>query len=257
MSGLTRREALAGAAASGAAFVLSGGTASAAASTRVDFSIEPAGEGWGPGWTCVGVADLRRVAGEGLLVAGSDVFPNDPRPVAFAVDRRFRDGTIRATIARTGDGPGVVLRRVGPRSYYAAIYDRERSALSLIRRQGTQVHELASAPAPLAATPLTLSLQATGRFPTLLEATLRSGGGQVRVTASDSVAALQRAGDPGVLATSRTLLPSGSAVFPPSAISTCSRTRCRRGRRSSRPRGARPSSIRSESAPRSRSRRSS
>lgn len=214
MSGLTRREALVATAASGAAYVLSRGTASAKTSTGLDFSIEPAGEGWGPGWACVGVANLRRVAGEGLLVAGSDVFPNDPRPVAFAVDQRFRDGAIRATIARTGDGPGVVLRRVGPRAYYAAIYDRERSALILIRREGTDLHELASAPAPLAATPLMLSLRAVSRFPTLLEATLRSSGGLVRATASDSAAKLQRAGDPGVFATSRTLLPSGSAVLP-------------------------------------------
>ena len=214
MSGLTRREVLAATAASGAAYVLSRGTASAETSTGLDFSIEPAGEGWGPGWACVGVANLRRVAGEGLLVAGSDVFPNDPRPVAFAVDRRFRDGVIRATIARTGDGPGVVLRRVGARAYYAAIYDRERSALILIRREGTDLHELASTPAPLAATPLTLSLRAVGRFPTLLEATLRSSSGLVQVTASDGAAKLQRSGDPGVLATSRTLLPSGSAVLP-------------------------------------------
>ena len=132
----------------GTAYLLSRGTASAAVSTRLDFSTLPPGEGWGRGWASPGVANFRRAAGEGLLEAGSDVFPNDPRPVAFAVDRRFRDGTVRATITRTGDGPGVVLRRVGPQAYYAAIYDRERSALILVRREGTDLHELASAPAP-------------------------------------------------------------------------------------------------------------
>ena len=170
MSGLTRREALAAAAASGAAYLLSRGTASAAVSTRPRLLDLAARRGLGTAaGPASGVANFRRVAGEGLLEAGSDVFPNDPRPVAFAVDRRFRDGTIRATITRTGDGPGVVLRRVGPRAYYAAIYDRERSALILVRREGTDLHELASAPAPLVATPLTLSLRAVGRSPTLLE----------------------------------------------------------------------------------------
>ena len=215
-NGLTRREAVAAAAAaSAAAYALHTRGASARVASTLNFALEPAGDGWGPGWVCPGVANLRRAGGEGLLEAGSDVFPNDPRPVAFAVDRRFRDGAVSAAVARTGDGPGVVLRRVGPRAYYAAIYDRERSALMLVRRAGAELHELARAPTPAIATPAQLSLEAIGSSPTLLEAVLQPAGGQpVRLTASDSAAALQRAGDPGVLATARTLLPSGSPVYP-------------------------------------------
>jgi phosphodiesterase/alkaline phosphatase D-like protein len=63
---------------------------------------------------------------------------------------------------------------------------------------------------------LTLSFTATGRAPTALSATLtRAGTGPVTVTARDGAAELQRPGDPGVLATARTLFPSeGPPVLP-------------------------------------------
>ena len=201
--------------ASGVAYAFARSGARAQVPDRLDFAGLPEGDGWGPGWATVGVANLRRAGGEGLLEAGSDVFPNDPRPVAFAVDRRFRDGAIRALVTRSGDGTGVVLRRTGPRAYYAAIYDREQAALVLIRRTGADLHELARAPVAAAGSPLTLSLRAKGASPTFLEAELRPAGGQaIRTSASDRTPELQRAGDPGVLATSRTLLPSGSPVLP-------------------------------------------
>src|SRR3954452_3719062 len=148
--GLSRRELLGAGAAAGAALVLPGAASASAAtawSLTLDFAALGAGGGW-PGWTCAGVANLRRADGRGLLEAGSDVFPNDPRPVAFAVDRRFRDGEITASIAAGGAGTGVVVRRVGPREYYAAVLDDEQSALILIRRSPDGVSELARLPAP-------------------------------------------------------------------------------------------------------------
>ena len=127
---LRRRECLAGAAA-GALLGLSGpGTRPARDWERtLDFRSLAEGQGW-PGWTCAGVANLRRDGGHGLLEAGSDVFPCDPRPVAFAVDQRFADGEITAELDAGGAGAGVVVRRVGPRDYYAAVYDAEQARWS-------------------------------------------------------------------------------------------------------------------------------
>jgi hypothetical protein len=153
------------------------------------------------------VANLRRANGRGVLEAGSDVFPYDPRPVAFALDRRFRDGEIAALIDAAGAGAGVVLRRVGPRDYYAAIYDDEQAALVLVRRGGDTVHELARIPIARAGAPMHLTLSAKGAGPTLLTATLDQGV-PLTVTAQDATPVLQRPGDPGVLATARTLFPS-------------------------------------------------
>src|SRR4051812_27616218 len=207
--GLSRRELLGAGAAAGAALVLPGAasaTAATAWSLTLDFAALGAGAGW-PGWTCAGVANLRRADGRGLLEAGSDVFPCDPRPVAFAVDRRFRDGEISAVVAAPGAGAGLVLRRTGPRDYYAAILDDERAALVLVRRTPAGVDELASTPAPRVPGSRTLTFRAAG---TLLEAAVDGGP---RVSARD--AGLRRAGDAGVLATARTLFPSsGPAVLP-------------------------------------------
>src|SRR4051794_13350931 len=124
---INRRELLAAGAAAGAALSLpSAGLAAGTWERVLDFAALADGDGW-PGWTCPGVANVRRAGGQGLLEAASDVFPCDPRPVAFAVDRRFADGEIAATIIATGAGAGVVARRVGPRAYYAAVYDDEQS----------------------------------------------------------------------------------------------------------------------------------
>ncbi|HEX8745381.1 MAG TPA: alkaline phosphatase D family protein [Thermoleophilaceae bacterium] len=209
--GFSRRELLAAGAAASAALGLRAGTSARAAqawSGGLDFRALGAGEGW-PGWICPGVANLRRADGQGLLEAGSDVFPCDARPVAFAVDRRFRDAEIEAAIGSAGAGAGVVLRRTGPRAYYAAIYDDEAAALLLVRRSPGGVEELGRANAVRADGPLRLRLAARGSGPTLLEATLETGGGApVAVSARDAAKGLQRPGDPGVLATARTLFPS-------------------------------------------------
>jgi hypothetical protein len=200
---VNRREMLAAGVAAGAGLALQRAPVARADWSRtLEFGSLAAGDGW-PGWACSGVANLRREGGRGLLEAGSDVFPCDPRPVAFAVDQRFLDGEIRATLSATGAGAGVVLRRVGPRAYYAAVVDSEQDALVLVCRSGGELRELARA--PWASTgDVELSLSARGGGPTELVAS----AGPVSVRAVDAEPALQSAGDPGVLATARTLFPS-------------------------------------------------
>src|SRR4051794_6275704 len=204
---LSRRELLGAGAAAGAALAIPRGAAAATEwSQTLEFGSLGEGDGW-PAWTCPGVANLRRAGGRGVLEAGSDVFPCDPRPVAFAVDRRFRDGAITGVLISGGAGAGLVLRRTGPRDYCAAILDDERRLLVLVRRTPDGLDELASTPAPRVPGARTLTFRATG---TLLEAALDGGPA---VSARDG--APRRAGDPGVLATARTLFPSaGPAALP-------------------------------------------
>ncbi len=214
---VSRRELLAAAAAGGAALGLPGTAIGATGGTwqrTIDFGPLPAGDGW-PGWVCPGVANMRRAGGLGLLEAGSDVFPCDPRPVAFAVDERFRDGTITARIESSGAGTGLVLRRTAPRAYYAAVYDDEQHALVIVRRSPAGIEELGRATVVRLTGPLHMSFSATGRNPTRLSAAIDAGAVPVDLTATDSARALQRPGDPGVLATARTLFPSqGPPVLP-------------------------------------------
>lgn len=219
MSGphVSRRELLAAGAVAGAALHLPSAAVarSPAWSDRLDFSTLSPGDGW-PGWTCWGTANLRRSDVAGLLEAGSDVFPCDPRPVAFAIDKRSRDTEVRAVIEAAGAGAGLVLRRVGPRDYYAAIYDDEQRALVLVRRGGTELDELARVSFVPGSGPLRMAFSARGSGPTALEATLEQGAAlPVSVSALDAAPVLQRPGDPGVLATARTLFPSeGPPVLP-------------------------------------------
>ena len=214
---------MAAGAAAGAALALEAARAPVAGAAtnrivaRVDFTNRPDGQGWGSKWVTVGVANLLCAGGEGLLEAGSDVFPNDPRPVAFALDRRLTDARIAATLTRTGSAPGVVLRRRSPRAYYAAIYDTRVGALLIMRRDGVRLDELARTAAPAVEGAVTLMLDARGTRPTALRAELLDGQGQpvAAVTTRDSHARLQRAGEPGVLATAETLVPSdANPVLP-------------------------------------------
>jgi len=208
---VNRRELLAAGAAAGAALGLpqtaTSGTPSAF-THGLDFRSLGPGDGW-PGWVSPGVATLHRAGGQGVLVAGTDVFPCDPRPVAFALDQQSRDGEITAVVDAAGAGTGLVLRRAGPRDYYAAVYDDEERALIILRRSPAGEHELARAPVIRAAGPLRLSFSARGSDPTTLAAKLEPGAGlPVEVSATDSAPLLQRAGDPGVLATARSLFPN-------------------------------------------------
>ena len=159
---------------------------------------------------------MRCADGQGVLEAATDVFPSDPRPVAFAIDRRFLDGEIAATATATGAGTGLVLRRVGHRSYYAAILDDEQSALIIVRRTpGGRDGALARAGR------VALRTGAASRSPSA--GPLRPSSPRPRATTparrrsprATRTAELQRAGDPGVLATARTLFPSaGPEVLP-------------------------------------------
>jgi hypothetical protein len=110
----------------------------------------------------------------------------------------------------------VVLRRRSPSAYYAAIYDTNRGALRILRRDGAALEELAALPVPAIAAPVTLRLRATGSAPTELLAELSGASGPAfTVDAVDGHPRLQRAGDPGVLATAETLFPSdANPVLP-------------------------------------------
>jgi hypothetical protein len=137
------------------------------------------------------------------------VFPNDPRPVAFAVDCRIRDAAISAAVAELGNVVGVVLRRRSPAAYYAAVFDTARAALAIVRRDGAELDELATTPAQGVAAPLRLTLEAVGSEPTVLRAELTDSRGESFATAvRDDRPGLQRRGDPGVLAMADTLFPS-------------------------------------------------
>ncbi len=151
-----------------------------------------------------------------MLEAGSDVFPYDPRPAAFAVDARIVDGSVSAVVTATGSLVGVMLRRTSPRAYFAAFYDTHRDILSIVRRSGADLVTLASTPAAGGSGELTLELSAAGKSPTALTATLTGAGGVAfRVSAKDGYRKLQRAGDAGVLTQARTLFPSsGPPVLP-------------------------------------------
>jgi hypothetical protein len=210
--GINRRELIAAGVAVGVGVGVRGVPVARAAPTRLDFAKLGDGHGW-PGWVCPGVANLDRAGGAGTLAAGSDVFPCDPRPVAFAIDRRFRHGEVEAAVTAGGAGVGVVVRRISPRDYYAAIFDSENGALLVMRRSGDELVELARTPAPQVRAPFRLKLRTEA---TTLAATLDTGLGiPVTAQAKDATPALQRPGDPGVLATARTLFPSeGPAPVP-------------------------------------------
>jgi hypothetical protein len=123
------------------------------------------------------------------------------------------------TLTRLGDAPGVVLRRVGPRAYYAAIYTTESGVLAIVRRLEDRLDELARVTASdavarrLRDAPAQFSLRAEGRR---LTARLDApGSAPLVVGATDATPVLQAAGDPGVLATARTLFPSeGPSALP-------------------------------------------
>jgi hypothetical protein len=183
---------------------------------KIDFSSLPDRKGWPTGWSCSGVANLWVSGGRGVLEAGSDVFPYDPRPDAFAVDARIVEGQVRAVVTAAGSLVGVVLRRTGPRQYYAAFYNAQDQLLSIVRRSGASLQTLARLPVSAPEGAFTLELSATGTSPTTLTATLTlPAGAAFRVAAKDGHHVLQRAGDAGVLGQARTLfLSKGPPVFP-------------------------------------------
>jgi hypothetical protein len=222
---MTRRELLRLAAATGGGLALTGRAGSAltagAASPpvrRLDFTSMGDAPDWGASWFSAGVANLRIEKGEGLLEAGSDVFPNDPRPVAFHRDARFLDARVAAEITRVGTSVGLVLRRVSVRDYYAVILDAASASLSLVRRSGFDLVTLAATPiASAGAVPglgqrAVLELNTSGINPTRLSARLVGADGLEHVVAADDdEPALQKAGHCGALAGADTLLPDGQS----------------------------------------------
>jgi hypothetical protein len=214
---VSRRELLGAGAVAGAAIAawrVAPASARATPPLRLDFAQVAPRDGW-PGWSCAGAANMRCADGQGVLEAGTDVFPSDPRPVAFALDRRFRDGEIAVTASATGAGTGLVLRRAGHRSYYAAILDDEQSALIILRRAPEGATELARAAIAARSGPVRLSFSARGTDPVVLWTVARDDAGTTAVSARDASPELRQAGDPGVLATARTLFPSaGPEAFP-------------------------------------------
>ena len=218
--GITRRELIAAGAVAGAGLAMGARPALAAGQRvvrEIDFGLlRDRPSGWPAGWVCTGVANLRVSGGLGVLEAGSDVFPYDPRPAVFTPDARVLEGTIRAAIHTVGSLAGVVLRRASPSAYYAAVYDAQRQTLAIVRRAGTDLVTLTSIPAPASGGPLTLELTAAGVSPTTLAATLTdSAGVPLSATVQDGYAPLQRPGDAGVLGQARTLFPSGGpSEFP-------------------------------------------
>ena len=215
---ITRRGFIAAGAVAGASLAAARAALAAPAQTvrSIDFSALPNQDGWPSGWVCPGVANLRVSGGHGVLEAGSDVFPYDPRPAAFAVDARVLEGSVRAVITAAGSLVGVMVRRTAPRDYYAAFYDTQQELLSIVRRTGADLVTLASIPAAAADGELTLELSATGSSPTVLTATLSGPGGvPLRASAKDGYPPLQSAGDAGVIGQARTLFPSsGPPVLP-------------------------------------------
>jgi len=218
-AGITRRGLIAAGALAGAGLAVGARPSSASADDalrKTDFSKLSDRDGWPAGWACPGVANLRVAGGRGVLEAGSDVFPYDPRPAAFAIDTRFAQGAVQAVVTAAGSLVGAMLRRTSPRDYYAAFYDAQQSLLSIVRRSGADLVTLASTPVSGVDGELTLELSAAGLSPTTLVATLTVAGGVAfRTTAEDGYPPLQRAGDGGVLGQAKTLFPSaGPPVLP-------------------------------------------
>ena len=223
---MTRRELLRLAAATGSGLALTGqvgragSTVPAGAASppvrRLDFTSMSDAPDWGTTWFSAGVANLRVEKGEGLLEAGSDVFPNDPRPVAFYRGATFLDARVAAEITRVGTSVGLVLRRVTMRDYYAVILDTASAALILVRRSGFDLVTLAATPIASAAAAsrlgqrAMLELNASSTYPTRLSARLVGADGlEYVVAADDDDPQLQQAGHCGALARADTLLPDG------------------------------------------------
>ena len=213
---LSRRELLAAGALAGAALALERtvgrGPGRRGRGGSTSRALGP-GDGW-PGWTCPGVANLRRADGAGLLEAGSDVFPCDPRPVAFARRPALPRRRDRRGRRRRGRGrPGVVLRRDRPARLLRRDLRRRagraphRAALARRRRPSWRGPRCRDRPRPAAP-----DVQAAERA----HAPRRDGRRRRRREVQPTRRRRSSApGDPGVLATARTLFPSeGPAVLP-------------------------------------------
>lgn len=186
-----------------AASVIGTGTAVAGGN---GFETSFDGDGW-EDWAKDGVSNLRVAEGAGVVEAATNIYPSDRRAAVFRRDRRARDGHIRATVSQVGVGPGLVLRRTGPETYYAVVYERERGTLDIVARVDGDETVLERRPVGVeVGRRARLTFVARGTDPTRLEARLAPAAqiDAVRVGTTDATDALQRAGDPGVLGTAET-----------------------------------------------------
>lgn len=158
-------------------------------------------------WAKDGVSNLRISDGNGVLEAATNIYPSDKRAVVFRTDARAENAEIRSTITQQGVGPGVVLRRVEPDTYYAAVFERVEGSLKLLARIDGDEEVLNRLPVgAIGGDEIELSLRTLGTQPTQLEASLGpvDASETLRVNAPDSTERLQRPGDPGVLGTAET-----------------------------------------------------
>ncbi len=159
------------------------------------------------GWAKDGVANLRVIDGDGVLEAATNIYPSDRQAAVFRMDARADNAAITATITEHGIGPGVVLRRSGPGTYYAAVLDREAAALQIIARVDGTERTLSRCPVGvLASDRIRLTLRVLGTTPTEVQASLNPADspGMISDTVFDATEALQQPGDPGVLGTAET-----------------------------------------------------
>ncbi|MBW3662864.1 MAG: alkaline phosphatase D family protein [Actinobacteria bacterium] len=211
---LTRRSFLRASIVGGAASLLHPGPVGAVVVDATEgFDVDR--EGWGDGWFIDGVANLRVASGIGVFEAATDIYPADERHVAFLADHRVLDAVVVANFSRLGLAAGVVARRVAPRTHLAAIVDTSTGTISAVARTRDGETVIASAPAPVLRTPLTVSLEVTGADPTRVVATVTDADGLSAIAEGDDrTPQLQVGGDPGVLATSDTGFLSGPDAPP-------------------------------------------
>lgn len=158
-------------------------------------------------WGKDGVSNLRITDGAGVLEAATNIYPSDRRAAVFRTDERAEDAEIRAVVSQQGVGPGLVLRRVGPETYYGSVFEREEGILKLFARVAGEERVLARLPVGASVGDrIELSFRATGTNPTQLRATIGSTRfpEPLQIDVTDSTEQLQHPGDPGVLGTAET-----------------------------------------------------
>lgn len=196
--------------------------AQSVAASSAGFEETFADESWSE-WGKDGVSNLKVTEEAGVLEAATNIYPSDRRAAVFRKDSRATNAALTATLGRQqGVGPGLLLRRTGPETYYGAVLEREAGVFKLLARVEGEETVLARLPVGgISGERLTLSFRALGTEPTCLRASVDSvavtdsdgtrpeSREPVTIRATDATPALQSAGDPGVLGTAETGFRSG------------------------------------------------